>query len=188
LDTLFGRPRKGANNSPRPHSDLGLPGGGNGFHGGAGPGGVANAGGDKAGGYGGATSNHNEGGHSNRSAEIAALSQKELEVRFEALLNDMNLSEAKKTPLLNMPDDYKRKMLVMHLKGASDEYRPHSKFDKAHDYINYLAQPELSLNKTHACVESLRIALTNNPLSWVQDFGTKGLQQLLETLNECYRK
>lgn len=34
--------------------------------------------------------------------------------------NDMNLSEAKKTPLLNMPDDYKRKMLVMHLKGASD--------------------------------------------------------------------
>ncbi|KDR17398.1 Protein diaphanous, partial [Zootermopsis nevadensis] len=39
----------------------------------------------------------------------------------------------------------------------------------------------------YGCIESLRIALTNNPLSWVQEFGTKGLKQVLSILNECYR-
>ena len=63
-----------------------------------------------------------------------------------------------------------------------------SKFSKPADYIQYLSTPDLSVNKLYVCIESLRIALTNNPLSWVQEFGTKGLKQVLSTLNECYRK
>lgn len=98
----------------------------------------------------------------------------------------MNLTEEKKAPLRQQPDMNKRKMLVMHCKGSIQENR--SKFDKPADYIQYLAQPELSVNKIYNCIESLRIALTNNPLSWVQEFGTKGLRQVLATLNECYRK
>ena len=63
-----------------------------------------------------------------------------------------------------------------------------SKFSKPADYIQYLSTPDLSVNKLYGCIESLRIALTNNPLSWVQEFGTQGLKQVLSILNECYRK
>ena len=63
-----------------------------------------------------------------------------------------------------------------------------NKFDKPAEYIQYLSQVDLSINKIYGCVESLRIALTNNPLSWVNEFGTNGLKQLLSILNECYRK
>lgn len=44
------------------------------------------------------------------------------------------------------------------------------------------------MNKVYTCVESLRVELTNKPLTWVQEFGTKGLQSLLNVLNECYRQ
>lgn len=60
--------------------------------------------------------------------------------------------------------------------------------DKPTEYIQYLSQPDLSANKTYNCVVSLRIALTNHPLSWVNEFGTEGLRQVLSVLNECYRK
>lgn len=98
----------------------------------------------------------------------------------------MNLSEEKKEPLRQQSEAKKKEMLVLHYEGSMQGNR--SKFDKPADYIQYLAQPDLSVNKIYSCVESLRIALTNNPLSWVQEFGTKGLKQVLATLNECYRK
>ena len=69
----------------------------------------------------------------------------------------------------------------------SPSQRQRSRFVTPHDYISYVGQPDLSVQKTYQCVESLRIALTNNPLTWVQEFGTKGLKQLLSVLNECYR-
>ncbi|XP_024944489.1 protein diaphanous isoform X9 [Cephus cinctus] len=105
--------------------------------------------------------------------------------KFEEMLANMNLTEEKKEPLRQQPEEKKRAMLVLHFKGTVQENK--SKFDKPADYIQYLAQPDLSVNKIYNCIESLRIALTNNPLSWVQEFGTKGLKQVLATLNECYR-
>lgn len=63
-----------------------------------------------------------------------------------------------------------------------------SKFDKPFEYITYLDTPDLSVNKIHNCLESLRIALTNNALSWVEEFGSEGLKKVLSTLNLCYRK
>ncbi|XP_017764654.1 PREDICTED: protein diaphanous isoform X3 [Eufriesea mexicana] len=105
--------------------------------------------------------------------------------KFEEMLANMNLSEEKKEPLRQQSETKKKEMLILHYKGSIQENR--SKFDKPADYIQYLAQPDLSVNKIYNCIESLRIALTNNPLSWVQEFGTKGLKQVLATLNECYR-
>ena len=63
-----------------------------------------------------------------------------------------------------------------------------TQFHSPADYIQYLSNPDLSLQKKYSCVESLRVALTNNPLEWVQEFGTKGLKQVLSLLNECFRK
>ena len=65
---------------------------------------------------------------------------------------------------------------------------PQNRFDSPADYIQFLSNPELSLSKKSSCVESLRVALTNNSLEWVQEFGNKGLEQVLEILNECFIK
>lgn len=99
----------------------------------------------------------------------------------------MNLTEEKKEPLRQQSESKKKEMLVLnYIQGSIQDNR--SKFDKPADYIQYLAQPDLKVSNIYNCIESLRIALTNNPLSWVQEFGTKGLKQVLATLNECYRK
>ncbi|XP_076391852.1 diaphanous related formin 1 isoform X2 [Megachile rotundata] len=116
---------------------------------------------------------------------IERMDKETMNDKFEEMLANMNLTEEKKEPLRQQSETKKKEMLVLHYKGSIQENR--SKFDKPADYIQYLAQPDLSVNKIYNCVESLRIALTNNPLSWVQEFGTKGLKQVLATLNECYR-
>ncbi|XP_033328882.2 diaphanous related formin 1 isoform X1 [Megalopta genalis] len=116
---------------------------------------------------------------------IERMDEEAVNDKFEEMLANMNLTEEKKEPLRQQSETKKKEMLVLHYKGSIQENR--SKFDKPADYITYLAQPDLSVNKIYSCIESLRIALTNNPLSWVQEFGTKGLKQVLATLNECYR-
>ncbi|XP_076246123.1 diaphanous related formin 1 isoform X2 [Calliopsis andreniformis] len=116
---------------------------------------------------------------------IERMDEETVNDKFEEMLANMNLTEEKKEPLRQQSESKKKEMLVLHYKGSIQENR--SKFDKPADYIQYLAQPDLSVNKIYNCIESLRIALTNNTLSWVQEFGTKGLKQVLATLNECYR-
>ncbi|XP_076669045.1 diaphanous related formin 1 isoform X3 [Andrena cerasifolii] len=116
---------------------------------------------------------------------IERMDEETVNDKFEEMLANMNLTEEKREPLRQQSEAKKKEMLVLHYKGSIQENR--SKFDKPADYIQYLAQADLSVNKIYSCIESLRIALTNNPLSWVQEFGTKGLKQVLATLNECYR-
>lgn len=70
----------------------------------------------------------------------------------------------------------------------SDMQKHRNRFDTPQDYIAYLCNPDLSVHKIYSCMESLRIALTNNPLTWVHDFVCEGLNQVLTILNECYRR
>ena len=92
-------------------------------------------------------------------------------------------SEDKKQPLVALPMSKKREMLTMSSKSMA-----RTQFHSPADYIQYLSNSELSLQKKYSCIESLRVALTNNSLDWVQEFGTKGLKQVLSLLNECFRK
>ncbi|XP_063545456.1 protein diaphanous isoform X1 [Cydia strobilella] len=117
-------------------------------------------------------------------SKIDALDDTQLQRRFEEMLSDMNLSEEKKAPLRKYSRDQKKKMLVAYKFVNAQEGR--SKFEKPSDYVAYLNQPELSVGKLHSCLENLRIALTNNPLSWIEEFGTKGIESILTTLNLCY--
>ncbi|XP_038219830.1 protein diaphanous [Zerene cesonia] len=117
-------------------------------------------------------------------SKIDALDDDQLERRFEEMLTDMNIGEKKKEPLRKYSRDQKKKMLVAYKFVNTQEGR--SKFEKPSDYVSYLNQPELSVGKLHGCLENLRISLTNNPLSWIEDFGTKGIESLLTTLNVCY--
>ncbi len=94
-----------------------------------------------------------------------------------------SLGQEKKEPLINLPMSKKREMLSMNSRNMA-----RTQFHSPADYIQYLSNPDLSLQKKYSCVESLRVALTNNSLAWVQEFGTKGLKQVLSLLNECFRK
>ncbi|XP_017786244.1 PREDICTED: protein diaphanous isoform X3 [Nicrophorus vespilloides] len=118
-------------------------------------------------------------------ARINAMDDKELCTKFEDLLNDMNLNGEKRQPLDSFTADMKRRMLIMQYKGANQESK--SKFDKPQQYIDYLdnyLKPELlSPHKLFQCVESLRIALTNNPLSWVNEFGSDGMEMLFRVID-----
>lgn len=97
----------------------------------------------------------------------------------------MNLNEDKKQPLRLYVQDNKKKMLIMQYKGAKQVKE--SKFDTPQQYITYLENysksDTLNPSKIYNCVESLRIALTSNTLSWVHDFGSKGLQTVLNILD-----
>merc|ERR1719187_222317 len=94
----------------------------------------------------------------------------------------MNLTEEKKEPLRRIPLNKKREMLTMNNKTVAM-----NRFDSPADYIQFLSNPEMTLAKKFSCIESLRVALTNNTLEWVQEFGNKGLEQVLEVLHECFR-
>ncbi|KAG1655371.1 Protein diaphanous 3 [Nymphon striatum] len=115
---------------------------------------------------------------------LSTLSDEEILAFFEKMLDDMNLSEEKKQPLRARPMVYKKQMLGIHMKGSA----PKNRWDSPQDYIAALSNSELSLDKMFRCIESLRIALTNNPVSWVQDFGMKGLDKVLNVLHNCYNK
>ena len=107
----------------------------------------------------------------------------EVLTEFEKMLENMNLSEDKKQPLISLPMSKKREMLTMSSKSMA-----RTQLHSPADYIQYLSNAELSLQKKYSCIESLRVALTNNSLEWVQEFGTKGLKIVLSLLNECFRK
>ena len=117
---------------------------------------------------------------------IYAMPDHEVMDEFERMLDNMNLSEEKRAPLLQMPLSKKREMLSM-----SNKTTARSQCNSPADYIQYLQSPgflNLSLKNKEDCIESLRVALTNNSLEWIQEFGTKGLKQVLSLLNECFRK
>ncbi|QQP38860.1 Putative LOC100741633 [Caligus rogercresseyi] len=113
---------------------------------------------------------------------IAQLSDNETHAEFEKMLENMNLSEEKKQPLLHLSLNKKREMLSMNSRNIA-----RTQFHSPTDYIQYLSNGDMSLQKKYRCIESLRVALTNNSLEWVQEFGTKGLQQVLSLLKECFR-
>lgn len=96
----------------------------------------------------------------------------------------MNLTDDKKKPLRDMQLEQKRAMLLMQnkKKGQQDAHR----FNDPEDYHKYLEQhinsEYVNLNKFQNCIESLRVSLANNPVSWVEKFGSSGLQLLIQVL------
>lgn len=59
------------------------------------------------------------------------------------------------------------------------EHRGNSRFEKPQDYIEYLRDKDHSPAKIHGCLESLRVALTSNPLSWMKEFGEDGINEVV---------
>ncbi|CAG0905590.1 unnamed protein product [Cyprideis torosa] len=129
-------------------------------------------------------------------AAIEHLSDQEVLSEFEKMLDDMNLAEEKKIPLRNKTLDQKKDLLAMHLKDSFQGGQAQAKsgvssssFSTPEEYIQYLSGvSDIKEEKVLRQIQSLRVALTNKPLNWVKQFGTKGTQTLLDVLCHCYRK
>ncbi|XP_034546447.1 protein diaphanous homolog 1-like [Notolabrus celidotus] len=100
---------------------------------------------------------------------------------FEQMMVDMNLNDEKQRPLREKDIMIKREMVsqYLHTSKAGQNQKESSK--SAMMYIqelkaDYRDTPLLS------CLESLRVSLNNNPVSWVQNFGDEGLALLLSLL------
>lgn len=99
----------------------------------------------------------------------------------------MNLSEEKRRPLLMCNMDNRRKLLEQHYKQKFAQSR--SKFVSPSEYVAYLQQHSTDgyTEKLYNCIKSLRIELTNKPLTWVKEFGhNSGLACILSILDNCY--
>ncbi|KAM4675787.1 protein diaphanous homolog 1 [Discoglossus pictus] len=105
-------------------------------------------------------------------------------VLFEKMLDDMNLNEEKQQPLRAKDIMIKREMVSQYLHTSKAGMNKKESTRSAQMYIQELkfGIGAMGEGQLLACLESLRVSLNNNPVSWVQNFGAEGLSCLLDIL------
>uniref|UniRef100_A0A4W4FFL3 GBD/FH3 domain-containing protein n=1 Tax=Electrophorus electricus TaxID=8005 RepID=A0A4W4FFL3_ELEEL len=128
------------------------------------------------------------------SSEFEALSsritsEKEILALFEKMMEDMNLNEDKRAPLREKDLSMKREMVLQYVITAA---KTGSLRSSCHQISPQEFLTELKSGATDerlfACLDSLRVSLTSNPVSWVQSFGHEGLGLLLDILDRLLLK
>uniref|UniRef100_A0A8C2ETM9 Diaphanous related formin 1 n=1 Tax=Cyprinus carpio TaxID=7962 RepID=A0A8C2ETM9_CYPCA len=118
-----------------------------------------------------------------QSTSLNELSDKSVLELFEQMLVDMNLNEEKQRPLRQKDIAIKREMVsqYLHTSSAAKSQKENSK-----SALIYIQELKTDLRDTQllSCLESLRVSLNNNPVSWVQTFGAEGLALLLTFLKK----
>uniref|UniRef100_A0A8C3CT23 Diaphanous related formin 3 n=1 Tax=Cairina moschata TaxID=8855 RepID=A0A8C3CT23_CAIMO len=102
-------------------------------------------------------------------------------------LSYMNLNEDKKVPLREKDFNTKKEMVMQYLSTASKSVKSNKGSLKNRRKISPQEfMQELKSGSTDerlvTCLESLRVSLTSNPVSWVENFGREGLGLLLDIL------
>uniref|UniRef100_A0A3Q4AJ45 Uncharacterized protein n=1 Tax=Mola mola TaxID=94237 RepID=A0A3Q4AJ45_MOLML len=93
---------------------------------------------------------------------------------FEQMLVDMNLNEEKQQPLRKKDIMIKREMVSQYLHTSKTGQNQKESSKSAMMYIQEL-KSDCRESQLLSCLESLRVSLNNNPVSWVQNFGDEGL-------------
>ncbi|KAM8762959.1 protein diaphanous homolog 3-like isoform 1-T2 [Acanthopagrus schlegelii] len=115
-------------------------------------------------------------------------SEKEILALFEKMMEDMNLSEEKKTPLREKDLNTKREMVLQYIFTASKTGSLRSSHQiSPQEFLGELKSGVMD-ERLFACLDSLRVSLTSNPVSWVQSFGHEGLGLLLDILERLLFK
>ncbi|KAF5284209.1 hypothetical protein FQR65_LT00209 [Abscondita terminalis] len=103
---------------------------------------------------------------------------KNLDQKFEELLNNLKLSENKKNVLRSYSSDKKMYMLA----AQSEE----KKYQTPEYYVrlleNYSSAISLDVSKVLECLGSLRVALTNYTVGWTRAFKDEGLGAIFRLL------
>uniref|UniRef100_A0A671NCE8 Diaphanous related formin 2 n=1 Tax=Sinocyclocheilus anshuiensis TaxID=1608454 RepID=A0A671NCE8_9TELE len=119
------------------------------------------------------------------------LSEKEIMDLFEKMMEDMNLNEERKAPLRGKDLSTKREMVVQYIsataKSGGLRNSKHECTLSSQEYVHEL-RSGISEDKLLNCLESLRVSLTSNPVSWVNNFGHEGLGLLLDVLERLLDK
>ncbi|KAM4732827.1 protein diaphanous homolog 2 isoform 4-T5 [Anableps anableps] len=126
------------------------------------------------------------------------LSEKEIIDLFEKMMEDMNLNEERKAPLRGKDLATKREMVVQYISATAKSITGskvagglrNSKHEctlSSQEYVHELRSGIMD-DKLLNCLESLRVSLTSNPVSWVNNFGHEGLGLLLENLEKLLDK
>nr|XP_033800688.1 protein diaphanous homolog 2 isoform X2 [Geotrypetes seraphini] len=119
------------------------------------------------------------------------LSEKEIMDLFEKMMEDMNLNEERKTPLRYKDLATKREMVVQYIsataKSGGLKNSKHECTLSSQEYIHEL-RSGITEDKLLNCLESLRVSLTSNPVSWVNNFGHEGLGLMLDLLEKLLDK
>uniref|UniRef100_A0A667YHN6 Diaphanous-related formin 3 n=1 Tax=Myripristis murdjan TaxID=586833 RepID=A0A667YHN6_9TELE len=109
-----------------------------------------------------------------------------------SIQEDMNLNEEKKTPLRDKDLNTKREMVIRYIVTASKTVSFSGSLRSSHQISPQEFLGELKSGVTEerlfACLDSLRVSLTSNPVSWVQSFGHEGLGLLLDVLERLLLK
>uniref|UniRef100_A0A8C5RBN7 Diaphanous related formin 1 n=1 Tax=Laticauda laticaudata TaxID=8630 RepID=A0A8C5RBN7_LATLA len=94
---------------------------------------------------------------------------------------DMNLNEEKQQPLREKDISIKREMVSQYLHTSKAGM---SQKESSKSPIMYIQELKSGVKDAQllGCLESLRVSLNNNPVSWVQNFGAEGLNCLLDIL------
>ncbi|XP_077957325.1 protein diaphanous homolog 1 isoform X2 [Gasterosteus aculeatus] len=100
---------------------------------------------------------------------------------FEQMLVDMNLNGEKQEPLRAKDIMIKREMVSQYLHTSKSGQNQKESTKSAMMYIQEL-KSDYRDTQLLSCLESLRVSLNNNPVSWVQTFGNEGLALLLNLL------
>ncbi|XP_061542678.1 protein diaphanous homolog 2 isoform X3 [Phycodurus eques] len=122
------------------------------------------------------------------------LSEKEIIDLFEKMMEDMNLNEERKAPLRGKDLSTKREMVVQYISATAKSITGskvagglrNSKHEctlSSQEYVHEL-RSGITEDKLLNCLESLRVSLTSNPVSWVNNFGHEGLGLLLDALEK----
>ncbi|XP_073445945.1 protein diaphanous homolog 2 isoform X4 [Dendrobates tinctorius] len=126
------------------------------------------------------------------------LSEKEIMDLFEKMMEDMNLNEEKKAPLRQKDLGRKHEMVVQYISATAKSItgskaagglknNKHECTLSSQEYVHEL-RSGIADEKLHNCLESLRVSLTSNPVSWVNNFGHEGLGLLLDVLEKLLDK
>ncbi|CAL9707184.1 unnamed protein product [Knipowitschia caucasica] len=126
------------------------------------------------------------------------LSEKEIIDLFEKMMEDMNLNEDRKAPLRGKDLSTKREMVVQYISATAKSITgskvagglrnsKHESTLSSQEYVHEL-RSGITEEKMLNCLESLRVSLTSNPVSWVNNFGHEGLGLLLDALEKLLDK
>ncbi|KAM9321022.1 protein diaphanous homolog 3 [Gastrophryne carolinensis] len=107
---------------------------------------------------------------------------KEVLPLFEKMMEDMNLNEDRKAPLREKDFATKKEMVIQYISTASHAGSLRSSRQiSPQEFIHELKSGSPD-ERLVSYLDSLRVSLTSNPVSWVENFGHDGLGLLLDIL------
>uniref|UniRef100_A0A8C6RF36 Diaphanous related formin 3 n=1 Tax=Nannospalax galili TaxID=1026970 RepID=A0A8C6RF36_NANGA len=112
------------------------------------------------------------------------LSDNEVLRLFEKMMEDMNLNEDKKAPLREKDFSIKKEMVMQYINTASKTGSLRSSRQISPQEFIHELKMGYTDERLVTYLESLRVSLTSNPVSWVESFGHEGLGLLLDILEK----